>query len=128
MNSSFINKVPDTKINKDGESKYILCEIFDKKEKKMIVRADESAEFHTDILAPLKEDMARIGLEIKCSGDGFGGGRIYVNPKNKVIFLWGKSNALGQAYHETAAKIIKKSFPDFEIITENSDNKFVEEE
>lgn len=126
--SNFISRVPDAKINSKGESKYILCEIFDKKDKKIVVRADESAEFHTDILMPLKEDMARIGLEVRCSGDELGGGKIYVNPENKVIFLWGKSNALGQANHEMTAKIIKKSFPDFKIITENGDNKSGKEE
>lgn len=120
MSSSLLSKIPDVRINPEGESKYILCKIFNKKEEKLVVRADADAEFHLDILKPLKEDMTRIGLDVKCSGDDLGGGRIYVDSENKIITFWGKSNALGKASHNLAGKIIKKSFPDFEILIDKA--------
>ncbi len=128
MNSSSLKKIPEMHIDPEGGNKYILCEVFNKKEKKLVVRGDESAKFYLDILKRLKEDMVKIGLDVKYSGNGLGGGKISVVQESKIIILWSKSKALGKADHEITAKIIKKYFPSFKIIIENGDEDKDDEE
>lgn len=44
-----------------------------------------------------------------------GGGRLNIDMNNKMIHLFEKSVAFGRADHSVSAKIINKTYSDFEV-------------
>lgn len=111
--SSSIDEIDDLQISDDAtgrEVKFILVKVSEKSSSKIIF-VSNSMEFHKEMF----EDLA-----VRTSGrlklEPVGGGRMYVDTREKSIRIWGASTSYGAADYNTAERLLNKRFPDFKII------------
>ena len=64
-----------------------------------------------DIFEPIESGLKEKGLNVDCVG----GGRIERSFKDKKIFVFGYSQAYGQADHNLSCELIRKEFPDYNV-------------
>jgi phosphohistidine phosphatase len=106
-----LSEVPDVEIDTAGGRKYVLLFVKSNTASKLVVRANKSAEWHRDIVGAMKRAFPH--LSISCPGGGY----IDVDPSTKRIRLDRHSGDYGRADHKVSAEIIKKTLPEFEIVT-----------
>ncbi len=105
-----LENIPEVEIDARGGYKFVTCEIYDADSKKLVVRANQSAGFHRDIVRQLR---IATGLSVSC----LGGGRINVDPEAKVIKIWSSSGDFGVEPNRqgTTGKLLQAAYPDFKI-------------
>ncbi|XP_057859998.1 uncharacterized protein LOC131068759 isoform X1 [Cryptomeria japonica] len=91
-----------------GVFKYVLIRIHDDKgHNKLIVRGNSALAYHADILKEVRDKIGSLGFH----ADPLGGGRIEHHPEQKVIHVYGFSQAYGQANHEVTASLLHQWYP-----------------
>ena len=105
-----LSQLPVVLIDKTGGYKFIVAIVSDGEISKMVVRANQYCEYHRDILKELRLEMP--SLNARC----IGGGRINVDPDNKVIKIWGSSGDFGvEPDRAETVRMLKEAFTDFNI-------------
>ncbi|KAH9305062.1 hypothetical protein KI387_009466, partial [Taxus chinensis] len=95
-----------------GVFKYVLiCIHDDKGHKKLIVRGSSALAYHADILKQIRDKIGSLAFH----ADPLGGGRIEHHPEQKVIHVYGFSQAYGQANHEVTASLLHQWHPFHQI-------------
>ncbi|XP_046740960.1 14 kDa phosphohistidine phosphatase-like [Diprion similis] len=119
--SELLDAIPDVDIDDNGKFKYILIHVFDaeKDTVKTIVRG-HLREYHAHIYEEVEEKILKETaprLETECIGGGF----IEHKPADKKIKVYGRSMGFGKADHDVAVELLKKAYPDYEVITTNEE-------
>lgn len=118
-----INDIPSVIMpTQDGRYKYILIKIADKiSNEKVVIRCGGLNSFHRIILIKFRCNTKGFGFfargrQVQC----LGGGKITVKKNGQRFVVFGKSLDFGAEDRRLTAKILKDSFPDFEIIAEST--------
>ena len=112
---SDLSQLPVVIIDEVEGYKFIVAIVSMGEISKMVIRANQHCEFHRDILKNLGFKIP--GLIARC----IGGGRINVDPVNKIIKIWGSSGDFGvEPNRAETARLLQEAFSDFNISSENS--------
>lgn len=96
----------------EGVFKYVLIRIHDNNgSQKLIVRGNSALAYHGDIMKQTRDNIAPSRLQ----ADPLGGGRIEHHPEQKVVHIYGISQAYGQANHAVTAALLRQWLPFHEI-------------
>ncbi|KAH8356806.1 hypothetical protein KR200_005386 [Drosophila serrata] len=112
-------KFPVAKIQ-TGKSKYMMAKVYIHGEMgnaKEVIRSDSKAKYHLDVYDALKDEAEQQGL---CT-QGLGGGFLVHDEQKKYIKLYGKSQALGKANHESAKELLQRMYEGHKIDAESGD-------
>jgi hypothetical protein len=105
-----LSELPVVVIDKTGGYKFIVIKVSESEVSKFVVRADAGCGYHDDIFQKFRREAQ--GLSARC----IGGGRINIDPANKVIKIWDSSGAFGvEPDRAETVKILSETFPDFKI-------------
>lgn len=104
-------KIVTVRIDHSGYQKYVLVRVVSQDCTFMIVRTGDSLEQHVKILRVVQKDFPGWGIRV------LGGGYITISERTKTIEIGGTSKRFGTAEHDFVARLIRKSYPGFEVIT-----------
>jgi hypothetical protein len=94
-----------------GEMKFIVVELGDKSNERLVFRADGHRRFHWEIFDDLRCDIEE-SIKIKC----LGGGLMDIDFDGKTIDLCGKSTVYGtEPDRQQTVTILQLEFPHFKI-------------
>ncbi|XP_012554664.1 14 kDa phosphohistidine phosphatase isoform X3 [Hydra vulgaris] len=111
--SSKLGNVEDVVIDDHGKFKYILIQLREGSNKKIVVRGFHWAEYHADIYEKEEQSFAELGIHTEC----LGGGRIDHDKDKKMILVYGYSVGFGRADHSIAVELLKLKFPHYTKIS-----------
>lgn len=72
-----------------------------------LLLGDPAAEWHKDIYDDIAAQYPVRGV--------YGGGRIFIDPEQKKIYLWGTSDRFGPAPRYLVEEILEGEFPDYSL-------------
>jgi len=129
-------EVKSVLIGENGGYKFIVVELVQGDERKVVVRATDLAQYHAGIfsrtlwrryhardcagnLSKREEELCRecscnCAIQLKC----LGGGRIHLDRVNKTIHIWDRSTGYGlEPDRETrTVGLLQEAYPEFEVI------------
>ncbi|KAI5076772.1 hypothetical protein GOP47_0008837 [Adiantum capillus-veneris] len=92
----------------EGVFKYILIRVSDGKgNQKLVVRGNKRMSYHADIFNHTTDKLRALKLQVEV----LGGGRIDHHVTERVILVYGFSQAYGQANHAVTVALLKQWFP-----------------
>jgi hypothetical protein len=138
-----MDQIKQVEIDAAGRFKYVLLRIVDRssKQERLCVRGSLAAAFHADLVDVFEEKLRKLKIahvECRC----IGGGRIYVNPDERTLNVYGYSQVIhsrnkhlvnlsltfhilvpchspfqgyGRADHEITCEILRNFYPDYAI-------------
>ncbi len=107
-----LNELPDVVIDAMGGYKFIVVQVSDGNDSKIVIRANEHCDYHRDILALLRREAS--GLGARC----IGGGRININPNDKEITISDSSGDFGlEPDRNKTVEMLQATFPEYKIIS-----------
>ncbi len=103
-------KTVTARIDHAGYQKYILVRVTNQGQTKLVVRTGDCLDQHIQILRVVQRDFS--GATFKT----LGGGYITISERTKTIEVGGTSKRFGTAEHDVSARLIRESYPDFEVV------------
>eukprot|EP00250_Pteridium_aquilinum_P018596 c24132_g1_i2 orf=711-1769(+) len=92
----------------EGVFKYVLIQINDSRgNQKLVVRGSKRMAFHADIFDNTKEKLKGLELQVQV----LGGGRIEHHVAERIIHVYGFSQAYGRANHAVTVALLQQWFP-----------------
>ena len=87
-----MDQIPPVLISANGRFKYVLIRLTDRvtKQEKLVVRGNTTAEFHADLVDEFENKLRKLKnlqVDYRC----IGGGRIYINPTEQLLNVYGFS-------------------------------------
>ena len=104
-------KIVAARIDHIGYQKYVLVRVVSQDRTFVIVRTGDSLEQHVKILRVVQKEFPGWGIRV------LGGGYITISERTKTIEISGSSKRFGTAEHDVATRLIRESYPGFEVIT-----------
>jgi hypothetical protein len=114
--STSLSEISDVQVDSDvagRPTKFILVTVSNGQEKKTIFKS-MNLPYHDDIYGSLISNL-ETGIRVPSAGPD-GGGRIYLDNKEKEIWVWGESTAFGLPDYAKAEKLLESSYKNFDII------------
>lgn len=99
------------KIEPNTIQKYIVYRKVDEEELSLV--GDPGAKWHKDIASSVEEVSGSIEV--------IGGGRVYLDESDKVIYVWDQSTNYGGVEFSVVQSILSKEFADFKLINQLPD-------
>ena len=93
-------KIETVRITPNVKQKYILVRVIDDNEEKLILWGNPNIEWHKDIL----NELVQLGCEIS---EVLGGGWLLPKPETGSVYVWGKSDRLGEAPMSLVKEVLK---------------------
>lgn len=92
----------------EGVFKYVLIRVNDSRgNQKLVVRGSKRMAYHADIFNHTKERLKNLELEVQV----LGGGRIEHHAEERVIHVYGFSQAYGRANHAVTVALLQQWYP-----------------
>ena len=107
--------VPTCVVSENGVFKYIaISATASDGSTKTLIRGLAGYPYHADIFRATTESLAAAGLRLR----PLGGGRMRRSgAHNEVLFIYGYSQAYGQADHALTMALVRESMPDIKEVT-----------
>lgn len=101
------NQITTVEID-EGVFKYVLIHVYDGcGNQKLVVRGNTRMAYHADIFNDTKEKLKNMELQ----GQVLGGGRIEHHLNERIIHVYGFSQAYGRANHAVTVTLLQQWFP-----------------
>lgn len=108
-----MNELPLVRLDPSGGYKYILASVLLADGTQMlVVRADQTCDYHRDILAKLRCENGVV--RAAC----LGGGQVRVDPMAKSIRTWDYSGDFGPPDYAKVDELVRAAYPDYSITIE----------